>query len=248
MLLWNNGAGDRPPLRLRWWRCRWVSGGVCSQILRSGGRWCLEFFADLLSPAGRGGEGRRRLVWKLSFVLVLVVFFIGSRLSGRGGKGRGLLEVLLGQFVGLLRARHGDGVGRVLWSSCPRVCLSTCCRLLQRRHGALRYVGGFGVTPWPVQVCWSVVDRSVVDASSRWRWCWDLGEGRRCSFSVLDSVDVRRMALVLEAWWSSPAMASGWCGFVFSGDGVGGVVALGRVFPLSGCVLLYVLLSVLCIS
>ena len=40
VLSWNNGAGGRPPPRRRLWRSRWASGGVCSQICRSGGRWC----------------------------------------------------------------------------------------------------------------------------------------------------------------------------------------------------------------
>lgn len=248
VLLRNNGAGGRPPPRLRFWRCRWVSGVVCSQIRRSGGRWCLELFADLLSPAGRGGEGRRRLVRELCFVLVLLVFFVGSPMSGRGGKGRGSQEMMLDRLVVLLHARHGGGVGRVPWSLRPRACLSTCCRLLQRRRGALRYVGGVWVASRPVQVCWLKVGRSLVGAPLRWRWCLDLREGWRCSFSVLDSGAMRRLALVLEAWWSSPAVVSGWCGFVSSGDGVGDAGALGRVFPLSVLVLLYVLSSVLCIS
>lgn len=187
-------------------------------------------------------------MWELSFVLVLLVFFVGSPLSGRGGKGRGSLEVLLDRPVVLLRARHGGGVGRVLWSLRPRACLSTWCRLLQRRRGALGYVGGVWVASRPVQVCWSKVGRSVLGAPLRWRWCLDLGEGWRCSFSVLDSDALRRMALVFEAWWSSPAMVSGWCGFVSSGDGEGDAGVLGRVFPLSVVVLLYVLFSVLCIS
>ena len=56
------------------------------------------------------------------------------------------------------------------------------------------------------------------------------------------------MALVFEAWWSSPAVVSGWFDFVSSGDGVGGVGALGRVVHLSVFALLYVMFSVFCIS
>ena len=229
----------------------WPADGSClfgaprSADLRG---FASELFADLLSPAGRGGEGRRSLVWQLCFVLVFVVFFGGSPLSGRGGKGRDPLEVLLVRLVVLLRARHGGGVGHVPWSSRPRACLPTWCRFLQRRRGALRYVGGLWVTPRPVQVCWSKVGRSSLDAPSWWCWCLDLREGRRCSFSVLDSGALRRMALVFEAWWSSPAVVSGWFDFVSSGDGVGGVGALGRVVHLSVFALLYVMFSVFCIS
>ena len=43
----------------------------------------LALSAILFSPAGRGGEGRRRLVWVLPFVLVLWLFFGGSHLSDR---------------------------------------------------------------------------------------------------------------------------------------------------------------------
>ena len=100
----------------------------------------------------------------------------------------------------------------------------------------------------PVQVCWLKMGWSLLGASSWWRWCLDLREGRRCSFSVLDSGAVRRMALVPEDWWSSPAVVSGWCGVVSSGDGVDGVGALARVVHLSVVVLLYVMLFVLCIS
>ena len=83
----------------------WPADGSClfgaprSADLRG---FASELFADLLSPAGRGGEGRRSLVWQLCFVLVFVVFFGGSPLSGRGGKGRDPLEVLLVRLVVLL--------------------------------------------------------------------------------------------------------------------------------------------------
>ena len=189
------------------------------------------------------------MVWVLPFVLVLWLFFGGSHLSGRGGKGRGFLEVLLDRLVVLRRARHGGGAGRVFWSLRPRAASSTRCRLLQRRRGALRYVrdGGVLVDPRPAQAWWMLVDGFIVGVPFC-RCCYldpSLRESWRCSFNVLHSVAARRMTPVSEAWCSSPVVVSEWFGTVFSGDGEDVTVVLGRVFPQFVCC--YVFPYVLCI-
>ena len=179
-----------------------------------------------------------------------MVFSGGSPLSGRGGKGRGPLEVLVSRRVVLLRARHGGGVGRVLWSCRPRARLSTRRRLLQLRCGALRYVGGVRVVLLPALLWWLKVGGSVVGAPFGWRWWSDLRPGGSwpCSFIVQGSVAVRRTTPVFKASKLSPVVVSGWSGLVFSGDGGGEAVALGCVSPLCVIVLAYVLFFVLCMS
>ena len=147
----------------------------------------------------------------------------------------------------LPRGWCSDGSVFVKWRFRPRARSSTWCRLLRRQHGALRYVGGFRVVLRPAQVRWSKEGGFTVGVPwRRWLDLW-LGEGWRCSFNVPGSVAVRRTTLVFEACRSSLVLGRGWCGLVFSGDGEGDAVALGRVFPLR-VILLYVRSFVLCFS
>ena len=148
----------------------------------------------------------------------------------------------------LPRGWCGDGAVFAMWEFRPRASSSSCYRLLQRRHGALRYVGGVRVASRPTQVWWSMMDGFVGGAPVRWRWWSDLRLGGiwRCSFSGLGSVAVRRTTLVFKAWRSSLVVVSEGCDFVFSGDGGGDVVVLGCVFPRCAIVLLCVLCFVLC--
>lgn len=102
-------------------------------------------FSDLFSPAGCGGEGRWRSVWELWFLVVLLLFFVGASPAGRGGGGRGLLELqggwwlcLAGEAVpavkrwpfvpGLLlrSAGAGSGAGGEVSGVCAGVALVRC--------------------------------------------------------------------------------------------------------------------------
>jgi hypothetical protein len=92
-------------------------------------------FSDLFSPAGRGGEGRRGSVWELWLLVVLLFFFMGASLAGRGGRGRGLLEVLVVRLVSGCGCRAGDG-GRAVeflslgrFSATARLAPASTCDL-----------------------------------------------------------------------------------------------------------------------
>ena len=62
-------------------------GGLVGEVVDS-----LVFCSDLASPAGRGGEGRRRWELLLWLLVVLLFFLVCAAPAGRGGEGSGRLK------------------------------------------------------------------------------------------------------------------------------------------------------------